>query len=87
MLGFLHIKITNSYTHMLELCPDKWKSKATTCIAAFDSGSLAFVAALLYFVKPDEEVVIKGFFWLGVAGTVLYFLVVPESPRYLFMNN
>ena len=24
---------------------------------------------------------------MGVGGIVLYFLVVPESPRYLFMNK
>lgn len=72
---------------MLELTPDKWKSIATTLIASFDSGSLAFVSALLYFVEPDLEKVIKGWFWMGIGGSVLYFLVVPESPRYLFMNK
>ena len=50
LLGFTHIKITASYTHMLELCPDDWKTIATTIIAAFDSASLASLAALLYFV-------------------------------------
>ena len=72
---------------MLELSPDKWKTKASTAIASFDSGSLAFVAALLYFVEPDEEKVIKAWFWMGIVGIILYFLVVPESPRFLFTNK
>jgi len=72
---------------MLELVPDNMKSRATTFIAAFDSGSVAFFAAFLYFVEPNEEKVKKAWFWMGVFGTTLYFIVVPESPRYLFMNR
>jgi MFS family permease len=85
--GFFHIKITNTYTHILELVPDAHKSKVSTVILGFDSGSVGFVSFLIYYVDINQEHVFKWMFWLGIGATCIYFLIAPESPRFLFMNK
>ena len=87
MQGFFHIKITNSFTHIIELVPDIYKSKVSTLIVAFNVGSVALVSFLILNVDNDENHCLKAMFWLGILSMVVYFLVVPESPRFLLMNQ
>lgn len=55
MQGFFHIKITNSITHILELVPDNHKTKVSSAITAFNSGSVALISSLIFFVEDDEQ--------------------------------
>lgn len=81
------MKITNSFTHALELVADSKKNIVCTLITGFDSGSVAIISAILYFIEKDEEKVLKVWFWVGIFAVVLYFIFIPESPRFLFMTK
>ena len=85
--GFFHLKITNSYTHALELVADSDKNIVGTLITGFDSFSVAIVSGILYFVDQDEEKVMKFWFWVGMFSVIVYFVFIPESPRFLFTNK
>jgi len=48
--GLLHIKISNSYTHIYELIEEKYKVKATTVIGLLDEASIFIISIILKFI-------------------------------------
>ena len=45
-----------------------------------------FACAVYLFYIPDEEMVNKFMFYVGVVCITLYLIIVPESPRWLFTH-
>ena len=48
--GIFHLKVSLSYTHMLELVEEKNKAMASTLITCFDSASLIFACSFYLYV-------------------------------------
>ena len=85
--GMVHLKNTISYCHCLELEPERYKGVGSTIIMTFNSGSMVVSCFLLqYYVKSIQSILVTAYF-MGLVATCLYTLFVPESPRWLFMNN
>lgn len=82
--GFFHLKMSNSYTHLLELVPDHHKNITSTMISAYDSLTVSMGCFLILVYDQNENNVLKLFFWLGTFAIGVYTLIVSESPKYLF---
>lgn len=86
MIGLFHLRNTNSYTHILELVRDKDKNMVTTMLTAFDSGT-PFFACMGLLICKDEDLVLTIYFWIGIVASVIYFITITESPRWLLINH
>ena len=80
MQGALHIRLTIAISHMNELASPNNKDFSVTVMAMYDSGGLGLASLFLLFVKNDITIVLKGFFTASTTATVIYFLIIPESP-------
>mmetsp|Transcript_12808 Transcript_12808/g.21674 ORF Transcript_12808/g.21674 Transcript_12808/m.21674 type:complete len:203 (-) Transcript_12808:1054-1662(-) len=87
MQGFLHLKITLSYTHIFELIDDRSKQLCATTMNAFDASTLFTIGFCLKFVESDVVVVVETMNAIGSLAIILYLLFVPESPRWLMVNQ
>jgi len=58
------------------------KMTASMCINAFDSGTILMSCIVFYNWDNNTDVVLKVMYYIGCAATVLYMLVIPESPRW-----
>ena len=85
--GFFHLKTMLSYTHIFELVSKDHKSFCATFIGTFDSLSFAFHGLYYTFVEKDGVAYLEYTYWIGTVATILYLLIIPESPRWLFQNQ
>jgi hypothetical protein len=69
---------------MLELVQEKDKALCTTTISSFDCCTLVFACLTYLFYEPNEELVNKVAFYIGFLAIVLYFILIPESPKWYF---
>lgn len=79
--------MTVAITHMLELLSNKDWNFSITVIAAFDSGSIGLACFLLLFLNNNADYILKIFFTLSTVSSVIYFLAIPESPKFLFAKK
>jgi hypothetical protein len=82
--GFLHLKIMLSYTHIFELVQKDHKSFCATFINCLDSLTFASHGLYYLFVSRDGVQYLRNMHLIGTFGTILYFILIPESPRWLF---
>jgi MFS family permease len=87
LIGFFHLKISLSYTYATELVPEDSKQLVLTIISAYDACSLLLACSIMKFYKPSENVVNTFHFGLTVISLLLFSLVIPESPKWLFMKK
>jgi hypothetical protein len=85
--GFFHIKSSISYQHLYELVPKDYKKVGSTFINVLDLLGLCFVSLLLKYYTKDIDKVFQVNFMLGTGAFVIYFLLIPESPKWLFMKE
>jgi len=85
--GLLHIKISNCYTHIYELVEDKYKIKAATIIGFMDEASIFIISCILKFVVNDIDLVFKSAWVIGTIACLIYMILVPESPKWLFLQD
>ena len=85
--GVLHLRITISYCHCLELVMDKHKPIASTAINSLDSGSIMIMAGIFNYYNKHVNQVLQIYWAIGFFFCLVYFYAIPESPRYLFMQN
>ena len=87
LLGFFHYRVPLSFCHSTELCADKDKSKIATFITFIDSGLIMVAALVFSFVDKNVQHLLEIMFYIGTFGVVMFILIIPESPRFLFMND
>ena len=85
IMGVFHLKITLSYTYILELVEETKKPMASTIINAFDSSSNLITCLILLFFTKNEDTVMRGAWFVGLVGYIIFIVICPESPRWLFM--
>lgn len=86
--GLLHIKITLSYTHLLEMVPDDAsKAICSTVVNAFDAVTLGIQGFVYMYVVADAVKFIEFMNIVGTIAILSYILIVPESPKWLFLNG
>ena len=85
--GFLHIKITLCYSHILELVPETHKGFVATVITAFDAGSLAVFGLTLIFVSRNLVKFLEVVNIIESIACLIYLLFAPESPSWLINNR
>lgn len=85
--GFFHIKNTLSYTHMIEILPEKNKELCLTFISLFDQMSLFLIASSLSFVTKNLTGILYTYNLTGSLLIILYLIIAPESPYFLITRN
>lgn len=84
LAGFFHIKVSNSFTHLYELVPEKYRPISSAIINVVDDAVfIVFGICLKFFIK-DLNVIFKWTFIIQSIAVVLYLLLIPESPKWLF---
>lgn len=85
--GVFHQRITISFMHCMELVEERHKEVMTTMIQAFDAGSIMLACFYLMYVDRDVNLMLQGIYYVGLAATVLYMVLIPDSPRWLLMRD
>ena len=87
MFGFLHIKVSISYTHMFELIEAKHHLFCSTIITGMDTLTISVSCIIYKYVTSDMTHFFTIIYIIGVGTCVLYIVLIPESPQWLFMNK
>jgi MFS family permease len=87
MQGLFHLKISLSYTSCIELVPENYKNISSTIISAFDASTITISCLIYKFYTPNQDFVYELMFYIGSIACIMYILIVPESPRWVFMNK
>ena len=76
-----------SYTHMFELSDEKSKAFCGTFLNILDI--LTFTIEGLYFEYMDRNAIqyLQTVFLLQAVGVALYLILIPESPRWLLLQE
>jgi len=76
-----------SYTHMFELSDEKSKAFCGTFLNTLDV--LTFTIEGLYFEHVDRNAIqyLQTVFLLQAVGVALYLILIPESPRWLLLQE
>lgn len=87
MQGFMHMKIMLAYSHMFELTDETNKGFCAMVIQMIDISAL-IVQGIIFMSFSKNAVLTMQVYWaIGTIATILYIFFVPESPRWLFINN
>lgn len=84
--GLFHNKNSTSITQNLEFVPDSYKDFSLTGMFMSEVSGILYACLVFYFYKPNIQLIFDIHFVLNVACFVIYFLLIPESPRWLFQT-
>jgi len=87
IVGLFHLKTTCSFTHAVELVPDKYKTRTIVMVNAYYFSSMVIIGMFYLLCKPDTDLFYTTYFTVATAATVLYIVFVPESPYWLVRNE
>jgi len=87
IIGFVHIKNSIAYTQCSEFLPLKNQEMAITLISLYDTANITLCCVYVMFfdIKINDYVLIN--FCFAALALILYFFIVPESPKFLLMND
>jgi len=85
--GALHLKITNSYTHMFELTNEQGKGLCATVMNSFDVMTVGVVGVCLTFLTSDLLKVLSVINTVESLAAIAYLILIPESPKWLLENE
>lgn len=58
-----------------------------TAVAGIDCMTTVIFCTYIFFVDNDAILFLKIVNFIGIAGCILLYLIVTESPRWLILNN
>lgn len=87
VMGLLHIKIPLSYNHIYELINENSKSFSSSIMTLVEISTTGWIGLSLQYLTKDLVDIMLYINIIQTIGVFLYFLVVPESPRWLFLNG
>lgn len=85
--GVLHQKFTVARMYATEMMENKHKKMAITVFSLFDACLMATYCGVLMHLQPDVIFMMKVHYTIGATACLLFFIAIPESPRYLFMKD
>ena len=88
MFGLLHsVKVSIAYAHMFELIEAKHHVFCSTIITGLDTLTISVSCIFYKYVTSDMNYFFSIMYIIGAITCVLYIILVPESPQWLFMNK
>lgn len=60
---------------------------AITIFSLFDACLMATYCSILMHIQPDIIFMMRVHYCIGATAAILFFLFIPESPRFLFMKD
>ena len=85
--GFIHIKISNTFTSIYEFVPEAGKIPCLTLITCYDSCTLLIVCSAIKFAGASFQQVAEVQLYVGIVASALYLLIAPESPQWYFLKD
>lgn len=80
------MRISICYSHVIELLPSAYKSNAATALNMIDMSTI-FIGGIFLMFLPDVILWQNITFGIGIFAIILYFWLIPESPRWLFTRD
>ena len=87
ILGLFHLKTSCSFTHAVELVPDKYKTRTTILINTIYFSIVVITGLFYLFISADTDHFYTCYFCFGGVASVLYMIFIPESPYWLVRNE
>lgn len=85
LLGIFHLRQVLATQMCVELMSNNHKAMSLTAINFFNSFSPALASIYFLYVDQDEYLFFKWVFYFGIFVSILFVIIVPESPRWLMM--
>jgi MFS family permease len=85
--GAMHIKSTLAYCYIEELVPHSSTEAAFTFLSFYDTVNIALSCLYIMYVDNDVSNYLRINYALSVVGGIIFFFIIPESPKYLFMKD
>ena len=85
--GMFHVKTTCSFTHAVELVPDKYKTRTVVMINAIYFSCMVLVGMFYLLVAADTDILLSTYLYIAIIASLLYIGFVPESPYWLVRNE
>ena len=87
IMGFFHHKSNLTYTHGVELVCDKYTNLIPTIINSWEVSLFMQMGLFYKYYSRDAQLFLNISFVVGLINCVLYLLLIPESPKWLFMKK
>ena len=84
--GIFHVKYVTCFVQASEFMPDDYKVFGMTVINCFDSLTVGITSCLLLCGLRYQQA-LAAYYFVGLAATILYFLLVPETPTWHFLKD
>lgn len=81
------MRITLPTTHLIEMVSNEHKAFCQTLVSGFDVGSSAIFCLYIMYVSPNQQKFMDLAFYVSCIVFALYVILIPESPRWLFLKN
>lgn len=81
------MRVTISYLHCMELVSENYKTFCSMIINACDSGSILCACIVFYYYDNDVAWLLRIVWYIAMVASVLYMILIPESPRWQFMQD
>lgn len=85
IFGLFHIRQTLSYTICIELLPESFKTNGSTFINFVDISSMVWSCVYLVYRENKIQALYETLFAIYFTASLVYLMIVPETPRWLFM--
>ena len=67
--------------------PDRYKTMIPTLINAYDVSTFVVLSLFYKYVEPDTDRILNILYILATVVSVLYLILIPESPKWLLMKK